>query len=109
MFVAVNDTANNFVSCVPSGAPEGEYEVTCADETKANAYYDESGLICIEGLSVGKTTVTVTETNSGVSTEFTVIVIPAVVQSIFSVVRNIFWIVVRVISNIIDFITSRIF
>ena len=66
-------------------------------------------MICIEGLSVGKTTVTVTETNSGVSTEFTVIVIPAVVQSIFSVVQNIFWIVVRAISNIIDFITSRIF
>lgn len=109
VFVAVNDTASNFVSCVPSGALEGEYEVTCADETKANAYYDESGLICIEGLSVGKTTVTVTETNSGVSTEFTVIVIPAVVHSIFSVVQNIFWTVVRVISNIIDFITSRIF
>ncbi len=66
-------------------------------------------MICIEGLFVGKTTVTVTETNSGVSTEFTVIVIPAVVQSIFSVVQNIFWIVVRAISNIIDFITSRIF
>ena len=109
VYVAVNDTASNFVSCIPSGALEGEYEVICADETKANAYYDENGLICIEGLSVGKTTVTVTETNSGISTEFTVIVIPAVVQSILTVVQSIFWTVVGAISSVIDFITSRIF
>ena len=110
VFVAVNDTANNYVSCIPSGALEGEYEVICADETKANAYYDdESGLIYIDGLSAGKTTVTVTETNSGVSTEFTVVVIPAVVQSILTVVQSIFWTVVGAISSVIDFITSRIF
>lgn len=110
VFVAVDDTAINFVSYIPTGAVVGDYEVTCADETKATAYYnDEEGCAYIDGLSVGKTTVTVTETNSGVSTEFTVIVIPAIVQNILVVVYNIFWTIVNTISNVIDFITSRIF
>lgn len=113
IFVAENNCNGFSVYGVPTGAADANIVVTSTDESIATAEVDFSITnmtdILIYGVSAGKTTVTVTETKSGVSTDVTVIVLPEIVIDIISAVQTAFQTIVNAISNIIDRIISWIF
>lgn len=113
IYVAENNDNGFSVYGIPTGAADANIVVTSADESIATAEVDFSIAnmtdIIVLGVSAGKTTVTVTETKSGVSTDVTVIVLPEIVFDIISAIQIAFWTVVNAISNVIDYVISWIF
>lgn len=113
-FVYENDYEFSFLYAVPTGAivDLSTYVIEVEDESIATATYDaESDLIIIEGCSAGKTTITATDPETGVSTSALVVVAPMIVSDIFNVVSaisDIFYAYINAFLAIIELIWNNV-
>ena len=105
IYVPVGEEMITYIDVVPTGAcvDVNSFNVSCADHSVANAYIS-NGELYINGINVGKTTVTVEDPISGATAEITVIVYPQSVQALFNVIE----IFTSMIYNFVEYLFSLI-